>query len=59
MNSENKADVRVVRPVGESVLGSEAEDFIPLPITDDRDFDYVDPQLREEAGLVISQRRRK
>jgi len=52
--SDDKADVRVVRPVGGSVLGSEEADLVPLPITDDRDTDYVDPKLKEEADLVIS-----
>lgn len=34
-------------------MGQEQADLIPLPITDDRDFDYVDPRLREEADLII------
>lgn len=33
---ESKSDVRVVRHVGRSVLGSQAENLVPLSITDDR-----------------------
>jgi len=33
---ENNADIRVVRPAGGGVLGSEEADLVPLPITDDR-----------------------
>jgi hypothetical protein len=51
--NEDKADVRVVRPMDGSVLGSQEADLVPLPITDDRDFDYVDPRLKDEADLVV------
>lgn len=54
MISEDQADVRVVRPVDRGVLGQEEANLVPLPITDDRDFDYIDPRLREEADLVIT-----
>ena len=36
---EDKSDVRVVRHVDRGVLGSEEENFVPLPITDDRNED--------------------
>lgn len=51
--NDNKTNVRVVRPVGGGILGSQEADLVPLPITDDRDFDYVDPRLKEDADLVI------
>lgn len=35
-SSENNTDIRVVRPVDRSVLGSEDPLLVPLPITDDR-----------------------
>lgn len=53
MTNEDKADVRVVRPVDRGVLGSQEESLVHLPITDDRDFDYLDPRLKDEADLVI------
>jgi len=54
MIDEDQADVRVVRPVDRSVLGQEETNLVPLPITDDRDLDYVDPRLRDEADLIVS-----
>ncbi len=51
--NEDTTDVRMVRPVGGSVLGSEEADLVPLPITDDRDLDYIDPRLRGSADLIV------
>jgi hypothetical protein len=28
--------------------------LVPLSITDDRDFDFMDPRLKDEADLVIT-----
>jgi hypothetical protein len=51
---EDTTDVCLVRPVGGGVLGQEEPNLVSLPITDDRDFDHVDPRLKEQADLVIS-----
>jgi hypothetical protein len=51
--NEDNADVRVVRPVDGRLLGSQEANLVPLSITDDRDFDYIDTRLKGEADLVI------
>jgi len=50
---EMQTNIRVVRPMGRGVLGQEEKNFVPLPITDDRDLDYIDPRLRDVADLVL------
>lgn len=53
MKSEDQSNIRMVRPVDRSLLGQEGPHLIPLPVADDRDFDYLDPGLRDEADLVM------
>jgi hypothetical protein len=54
----NKADVRVVRHVNRPVLGSEEENLISLPVTDDRNQnpDYDAQPVREpERRFILMQ----
>lgn len=51
--NEDKINIRVVRSMGRDILESQEKNFVPLPITDDRDFDYIDPQLKNKANLVL------
>lgn len=50
---EGESDICMVRFLGGSVLGSEEAHLVPLPITDDRDTDYIDSRLKQGADLVI------